>query len=172
MSHLRPSRQLVTGAKSLAPDRYERVLAWSCVALTLVVATAVARGEGEWHRVGATVWAHLGLAMVAVVITPVMLLRRRGDRLHRALGWVWALCMFATALVSLNVRDVNRGAFSGIHILSVLVIIAVPMLVYAARRHRVASHRRSARALITGVLLIAGFFTFPFNRLLGHWLFG
>jgi hypothetical protein len=25
--------------------------------------------------------------------------------------------------------------------------------------------------LATGALLIAGFFTFPFDRLLGHWLF-
>ena len=25
---------------------------------------------------------------------------------------------------------------------------------------------------ITGALLVAGFFTFPFDRLLGHWLFG
>jgi uncharacterized membrane protein len=32
-------------------------------------------------------------------------------------------------------------------------------------------HRRSVRAMVTGALLIAGFFTFPFNRLLGHWLF-
>jgi len=28
------------------------------------------------------------------------------------------------------------------------------------------------RGLIIGALLIAGFFTFPFHRLLGHWLFG
>jgi hypothetical protein len=25
--------------------------------------------------------------------------------------------------------------------------------------------------MVLGALLIAGFFTFPFNRLLGHWLF-
>ena len=27
------------------------------------------------------------------------------------------------------------------------------------------------RGLVIGALLIAGFFTFPFNRLLGSWLF-
>jgi uncharacterized membrane protein len=32
-------------------------------------------------------------------------------------------------------------------------------------------HRRGVRAMVTGALLIAGFFTFPFDRLLGHWLF-
>jgi uncharacterized membrane protein len=38
-------------------------------------------------------------------------------------------------------------------------------------RHH-ARHRRGIRAMVLGALLIAGFFTFPFDRLLGRWLFG
>ena len=34
-----------------------------------------------------------------------------------------------------------------------------------------ARHRRSVHGMVIGALLIAGFFTFPFNRLLGAWLF-
>jgi uncharacterized membrane protein len=64
------------------------------------------------------------------------------------------------------------GHFSPIHILSVLVIVLVPMLIRAARRHDVARHRRTVRGIVIGALLVAGFFTFPFDRLLGHWLFG
>ena len=37
----------------------------------------------------------------------------------------------------------------------------------AARTHKVALHRSSVRGMVTGALLIAGFFTFPFGRLLG-----
>ena len=32
-------------------------------------------------------------------------------------------------------------------------------------------HRGSVRGMVTGALLVAGFFTFPFDRMLGHWLF-
>jgi uncharacterized membrane protein len=28
------------------------------------------------------------------------------------------------------------------------------------------------RGMVTGALLVAGFFTFPFGRMLGAWLFG
>ena len=46
------------------------------------------------------------------------------------------------------------------------------LLWYAARTHKVALHRGSVRGMVTGALLIAGFFTFPFGRLLGRWLVG
>ena len=46
------------------------------------------------------------------------------------------------------------------------------MIVWRARTHRVAAHRRSIRGIVIGALLVAGFFTFPFDRLLGSWLFG
>ncbi|CAA2154756.1 hypothetical protein MBRA_00431 [Methylobacterium brachiatum] len=45
------------------------------------------------------------------------------------------------------------------------------MLAWHARLHRVDAHRYTALSLITGALLIAGFFTFPFGRMLGRWLF-
>jgi uncharacterized membrane protein len=56
-------------------------------------------------------------------------------------------------------------------LLSVATLVLVPLLVITARRHNVARHRRTVRGIIIGALLIAGFFTFPFDRLLGHWLF-
>ena len=51
-------------------------------------------------------------------------------------------------------------------------LLQVPVIVLAARRHDVARHRSAVRGMVLGALLIAGFFTFPFNRLLGQWLFG
>jgi uncharacterized membrane protein len=80
--------------------------------------------------------------------------------------------MFLTALISLDIRMINRGGFSFIHILSVWTLIQVPIIVWSARTHDVARHRSAVRGMVFGALLIAGFFTFPFNRLLGSWLFG
>lgn len=158
--------------KSLAPTTLERMLALGAIALLLAVSAAVYRGRAEWSQIPPLVWVHLGTIAVALVLTPVMLWRRRGDRLHRQLGWVWSGAMFGSALLSFNLRLINHGRFSLIHVLSALTVVLVPVLVLAARRHDVARHRRTARGLIVGALLIAGFFTFPFNRLLGHWLFG
>ena len=79
--------------------------------------------------------------------------------------------MFATALISLDMRGINSGGFSFIHILSVITLIGVPVLILSARRRDIQRHRGQARGFVIGALLIAGFFTFPFERMLGSWLF-
>lgn len=155
---------------SFAPDTFERVLAIGAVVLTIAVVAALARGYGQWSRVPAVIWLHLATIMVALALTPAMLLRPRGDRLHRRLGRVWAVAMILTAGISLFIREAN-GGFSIIHVLSVWTLIQVPIIWWSARVHNVKRHRGSVRGMVLGALLIAGFFTFPFHRLLGSWLF-
>jgi uncharacterized membrane protein len=101
-----------------------------------------------------------------------MLLRRRGDRIHRRLGWAWVALMLTTALISFNIRFNTPGQPSWIHLLTVLTLVLVPTIVISARRHKVRLHGNFARGTVAGALLLAGFFTFPFERLLGRWLFG
>ncbi|MBV8970654.1 MAG: DUF2306 domain-containing protein, partial [Sphingomonadaceae bacterium] len=144
-----------------------------------VVAVAVLRGRSHWAAVPAIVWLHLAMVSLALLLTPAMLLRRKGTRAHRVLGYVWAAAMVGTAALSLVFRTgaphgwgVFTGDVSPVHILSVVVLVLVPMTVNAARRHDVAGHRRGIRGLVIGALLVAGFFTLPFDRLLGHWLLG
>jgi uncharacterized membrane protein len=147
------------------------LLSVGAVVLFGCVVAAVIKGRAQWAEIPPLIWPHLASIMLAVVLTPVMLLRPRGTPSHRQLGWVWVVAMFSTALLSLFVRNVNHGGFSFIHILSVWTMIQVPVIVWSARRHNVKRHRFGVRAMVTGALLIAGFFTFPFNRLLGQWLF-
>ena len=161
-----------TKVKPITPDLYERGLAIGAIILLLCVVVAIARGYGEWSRVPFAAWAHLATMAVALVLTPVMLLRPRGTRAHRQLGRVWAAAMILTAAISLFIANPDLNRFSFIHILSIVVLVQVPFLVHAARTHNIRGHRIQVRALVTGALLIAGFFTFPFDRLLGHWLFG
>lgn len=151
---------------------YDRVLAVGATGLCLVVALAVAKGQEEWNKVPTVVWAHLETIMIALMLTPEQLLRRRGDRLHRQLGWVWASAMVTTALLSFGVGIVSNAGFSPIYVLSMLTLIGVPRLVWQARNRQIAKHRPSVRIIVIFALLIAGFFTFPFRRLLGSWLFG
>jgi uncharacterized membrane protein len=161
----------VTAQDLKGPDRLERTLGFLSLVMLAVIFTAVFRGREEWARIPAIVWFHLATMLTALALTPVLLWRRRGDARHRVLGYVWSAAMMATAIDSLFIRG-NNGHFSVIHVLSVFVLVMVPVLVLAARSHRVGRHRRTVRGLIIGALLVAGFFTFPFGRLLGHWLFG
>lgn len=158
-------------AKPLAPDTFEKILAACALLLLAAAATALAKGYSDWHRLPLSVWGHIATVGIALALTPVMLLRKRGDKQHRWLGWVWVLSMFLTAAISLDIRLINRGSFSLIHILSIWTIIQVPLIVWHARNHRVAKHRSAVRGMTFGALLIAGFFTFPFGRLMGQWLF-
>ncbi len=155
-----------------ASDLFERLLAIGAAVLLVFVLAALWRGRDTWGTIGPAIWLHLATILVAVALTPVMLLRRRGDRSHRRLGWIWVTAMIATALTSFAIRDANDGGFSFIHILSAWTLFQVPLIAWSARQHNVRQHRRSVRAMVLGALLIAGFFTFPFNRLLGQWLFG
>lgn len=157
---------------STAPDKLERLLGWLALVMLGFIGVAVLRGMDEWWRIPAVVWVHLATICVALGLTPVLLWRVRGTPRHRLFGYAWCVAMLATAIDSFFVRLSQPGHLGPIHALSVLTLVLVPLLVISARRHDVYRHRRTVRGLIIGALLIAGFFTFPFNRLLGHWLFG
>ncbi len=157
--------------KSRAPDGFERFLTVGAGVLLGCVLVALAKGQPYWGRIPLNLWGHLGTMIIALALTPVMLLRRRGDRPHRLLGRVWIAAMMLTALISLTIRDAADGSFSFIHILSVWTLIQVPLIWWTARNHQVEGHRNAVRGMVFGALLIAGFFTFPFNRMLGQFLF-
>ena len=157
--------------KPKAPDVVERVAAYLAIALFAVTLVAMWKGRSEWGTLTWQLWLHLATLAIVLVLTPVMMLRRRGDNRHRLFGWIWAVCLFATALISLEIRMINDGGFSLIHILSIFTIIGVPVLILSARRRDIRRHRGQARGFVIGALLVAGFFTVPFDRLLGGWLF-
>jgi uncharacterized membrane protein len=178
---------MATAGQGVAPvPLLQRLLPnWLLAGLSLLVAVAalvaIVRGAGRWAALPAVGWVHLVTILVATFLTPVMLLRPKGTRPHRRLGYVWAGAMVLTAVTSLffKVRGDNvssmgvfSGDFSPIHILSVFVLVMVPVAVLRARRHDRAGHEGAIRGLVIGALLVAGFFTFPFGRLLGSWLFG
>ncbi|MBX9797289.1 MAG: DUF2306 domain-containing protein [Sphingomonas sp.] len=161
-----------TGGGPLAADRFERVLAVLSAILFALVLAAIVRGQPRWGEMLGVIWFHLATVSIALALTPVMLLRRRGDARHRLLGRIWVVAMLATAIGSFGIRQGNHGGLSVIHILSAWVLIQAPLIWWSARTHRIAMHRSAVRGMVTGAMLLAGYFTFPFNRLLGQWLLG
>ena len=158
--------------RSLAPSPFERGLAVGAVALLVTVVVAIVRGRAGWSHVSLLIWLHLATIMLSLGLTPVLLLRPRGNRLHRQFGYLWVAAMALTAALSFGIRTINPGGFSPIHILSAFTLVQVPLIAWYAHRHHVTAHRITVQAMVASALLIAGFFTFPFDRLLGRWLFG
>lgn len=102
----------------LAADRYERLLAIAAILLLAAALIATAKGYPEWGRVPVMVWPHLLTIFVALALTPILLLGRRGDARHRMLGRIWVAAMLATALLSFGLTTLNPGHWSWVHILS------------------------------------------------------
>ncbi len=167
-----PATPISLKPASLTPDLLDRIVGAGALVVLAATVLALWQGRGEWAMLPMVVWAHLLCATIALALTPVMLRRRRGDRNHRRLGYVWVLAMTLTAAFSLGVQVIHPGHFSVIHLLSLWTLINLPVIVLAARAHNIARHRRAVRGMAIGALLIAGFFTFTFHRLLAHWLYG
>lgn len=132
--------------------------------------TALARGVSEWGLVSGAMWAHISTLALALALTPIMLLRARGDRLHRRLGYVWLSAMVSTALVSFFIPPL--GTLSPIFVLSALTLWISFQILQTARRHQWQKHRFHVRGIVIGGLLIAGFFTFQFGRIFDRWISG
>lgn len=163
----------LSGARvSLRPNWFERVLALGAILLLVALAWAVMRGRPKWDQAPLLVWLHLATIAASLALTPVLLLRPRGVRRHRQVGYAWVAAMTATAALSFGIRTIHPGGFSPIHVLSTLTLITAPLLAWFAHAHNVRAHRMTALFLVTGALVIAGFFTFPFGRMLGRWLLG
>ncbi|WP_213980386.1 DUF2306 domain-containing protein [Sphingomonas sp. dw_22] len=164
-------------ATTAIPGRARRDTAIVIAAALLFALLAVAlahrlAGGGALMPADHNLWLRLHLATVipALPLGGWILLRRKGDRLHRMLGRAWAALMLLTALSSFGLRYVT-GGLSPIHLLSVLVLVSVPLAVRNARRGNIAAHRR-AMTIVYASLVIAGFFTFLPGRLMGQWLWG
>lgn len=166
---------LATGGRRRAAHRhtetFDRWLAFATGLLLAAVLLAIARGYGRWSEATTTIWIHLLLVVAALALTLVQMLSRKGTPRHRLLGRVWVAAMFSTALASLFIVEGDAWRFSPIHVLSAVVLVEAPMVAWTARTGRIAHHRSVTRALVVGALVLAGAFTFPFDRLLGTWLF-
>ena len=66
----------------------------------------------------------------------------RGDSRHRVLGRAWVVLMLWTAISSFWIRHINEGAFSWLHVLSVVTLVTVTLGVVNARRGNVAAAPR------------------------------
>jgi uncharacterized membrane protein len=115
---------------------------------------------------------HLGFALAASGLGAVQLMAPKGTIPHRVMGWAWLLIMGTVAISSFFIRQINHGHFSLIHILSVVVLLQIPFIIWAARTHRIKRHANMASGLFAGALIVAGLLAFMPGRLMWQLFFG
>lgn len=120
----------------------------------------------------AVIKIHMLAAVVGVGLGATILSLRKGNTLHRTLGWTWTLFMGTAAASSLFIVGLNGDHWSPIHLLSGWTLIILPFAVRAARKHDVMSHRRAMTSLFWGASIVAGVFTFLPGRLMWRLFFG
>ncbi len=127
---------------------------------------------GLLAHVSPVILIHLGFAVLAFIIGAIQIIGPKGTLMHRILGWTWVVMMLIVAVSSLFIHIINPAGFSLIHVLSVVTLIALPLGVYFARRHRADVHSRIMTRTYVGALVIAGIFTFFPGRLIWQMFFG
>lgn len=152
------------------PGPMDFLLSAGCIAMLVAMTLAIWRGQDQLTQLNFKYPLHFGTLAIALAITPVMLLRAKGDRLHRTLGYIWITAMVVTAIDATFIRDINDGGFSLIHLLVPLTLFTSWRIVASARAGNHAAHRKHVHGIVIGALLVAGFFTFMFDRLFARWI--
>ncbi len=116
---------------------------------------------------------HAFAAMAAFVLGVVQFAAPKGTLPHRTIGWIWVLLMLAVAGSSFWIHQIRLwGPWSPIHLLSIFTLAMVPLGVWYAHRHEVASHRRIMIGVFSGALVIAGLFALLPGRIMHAVVFG
>lgn len=102
----------------------------------------------DWNPLLAT---HVVGALVALVIGPVNILRRRRDRTHRILGYSWAASMYYVCMSSFWI--VTDGHYSWLHGLSAFTLVTVTLGVTAAIRRNIRAHMMNMVGSYLGLLV-------------------
>ena len=101
----------------------------------------------------AIIAAHIATATLSVILGTAVLLAKKGTPRHKWLGRLWAVTMFATALSSFDIRELNPGHFSWVHALSLLTIVSVGRAIWAIRQGNVRGHQLAMRGSFIGLVM-------------------
>jgi uncharacterized membrane protein len=153
------------------------VVVLALAAISAPIVLSALSGADTWSGFRTPDWAllarqslalqiHVAAVLLAFLVGLGQMLGPKGTLAHRTIGWLWVIAMGATAVSSLFIRNLNHAGFSLIHVLSIWTLINLPVAVWAARTHRVETHRRAMRGLFFGAILIAGAFALLPGRLL------
>ena len=117
------------------------------------------------------VQTHIGAAVFAVRVGPLVVFRLRRDRWHKPIGYFWVLAMATLAVTSFFISGLRQGQFSPIHLLSILVLVGVACGLLSISYRRSRAHAIHLQALYVQAMLGSGLFTSLPGRMISRVLF-
>jgi uncharacterized membrane protein len=75
---------------------------------------------------------HTTCSIIALIVGIDVLLRKKGSKLHKILGWIFCISMVLSSISSFWIR--KFGEFSWIHILSILTLFWLFKAIYVVRK--------------------------------------
>ncbi len=109
------------------------------------------------HAWNLLIVTHVVAALTSVLLGGVQLARRKGDARHKHLGRVWVALMLWAAVSSFWIRHLRDGAFSWLHILSLVTLVTVTLGVLGIRRGDLQGHRGNMIGSWMGSAFAMGF---------------
>ena len=117
------------------------------------------------------IWLHLVMALLAIGLGTANLVLAKGTLRHRTVGWIWIAAMLCVTLSSFRIRELNHGALSWIHGLTVWTLFSMLVAVCAVRMGQVRLHAGFMIGTMVGAFVAGGFALAPgrfLGRLLGY----
>ena len=115
------------------------------------------------------IFLHLVSALLALGLGTANLVLAKGTPRHRAVGAVWIAAMLCVTVSSFWIRELNPGALSWIHGLTVWTLFSMGVAVWAIRTGRVAVHAGFMVGTMVGAF-VAGAFALAPDRFIGRLL--
>ena len=116
---------------------------------------------------------HAIMAMIAIILGGIQLSMKKGGLIHKLLGRIWVGIMLIVAITSFFIHEIKLwGAYSPIHLLSLLTIFTLGVGIYYVRVGNVKRHKQTMIALYFFALIVAGFFTLYPGRIMHQILIG
>jgi uncharacterized membrane protein len=95
--------------------------------------------------------SHVIAALFVLAMGPVQIFRRRRDRTHRTMGYLWVAAMYYVCFSSFWI--VSDGHFSWLHGLSAFTIVTVTLGLVSAIRGNVKSHLGNMAGSYIGIVV-------------------
>ncbi|MFN3262824.1 MAG: DUF2306 domain-containing protein [Pikeienuella sp.] len=116
---------------------------------------------------------HIVAALLGVVLGPFVLFRRRRDRLHKTLGYLWIGAMAVLAIGSFAIPShLTEIGLGPLHAFAALTLWSLQAGLRAALARDFERHQAIFRSLYLNGLIIAGAFTFLPGRAINRMVFG
>ena len=119
---------------------------------------------GALQRAAPMVLVHLSVALTALASGITILSMRKGTRLHRYGGRIWAGLMLGAAISGMAI-DLHR--FTAAHAAALFVFWMIPVVIVKVRKGDLRGHRRSVAYLLIAMVIVSALSFLP-----GHLLHG